>query len=73
MTARRKSASSTARPARAAALAKSWAARSRGIAWEERETALAGAALLVNATSLGMAGQPALELPLDRLAARTRW
>ena len=37
------------------------------VAWAERAAALAGAALLVNATSLGMAGQPALDLPLDDL------
>jgi shikimate dehydrogenase len=36
-------------------------------AWEGREEALAGAALLVNATSLGMAGQPPLPLRLDAL------
>jgi shikimate dehydrogenase len=35
--------------------------------WEQRAAALDGAALLVNATSLGMAGEPALDLPLDRL------
>ena len=39
------------------------------VAWAERAAALAGAALLVNATSLGMAGQPALDLPLDDLPA----
>jgi shikimate dehydrogenase len=37
--------------------------------WENRASALDGAALLVNATSLGMAGGPALDLPLDRLPA----
>ncbi len=37
--------------------------------WAERAGALAGAALLVNATSLGMTGQPALDLPLDDLPA----
>lgn len=37
------------------------------VPWRERAAALAGAALLVNATSLGMAGQPALDLPLDDL------
>jgi shikimate dehydrogenase len=37
--------------------------------WEERAAALDGAALLVNATSLGMAGGPGLDLPLDRLPA----
>jgi shikimate dehydrogenase len=35
--------------------------------WEERAAALKGAALLVNATSLGQAGQPPLELALDAL------
>jgi shikimate dehydrogenase len=35
--------------------------------WEQREEALAGAALLVNTTSLGMAGQPPLTLALDAL------
>lgn len=37
------------------------------VAWEERSEALAGAGLLVNATSLGMAGQPSLDLALDAL------
>jgi shikimate dehydrogenase len=37
------------------------------VAWEGRSEALAGAGLLVNATSLGMAGQPPLELELDAL------
>lgn len=37
------------------------------VAWEAREAACAGAALLVNTTSLGMAGQPPLELALDDL------
>ncbi len=36
-------------------------------AWERRNLALDGAALLVNATSLGMAGQPQLEIALDAL------
>ncbi|HUJ97490.1 MAG TPA: shikimate dehydrogenase [Stellaceae bacterium] len=35
--------------------------------WEERAAALDGAALLVNATSLGQAGQPPLALALDAL------
>jgi len=35
--------------------------------WSARTSALADAALLVNTTTLGMSGQPALELPLDRL------
>jgi shikimate dehydrogenase len=37
------------------------------VAWGERAAALDGAALLVNATSLGMAGQPPLEVALDDL------
>ena len=37
------------------------------VAWEERGAALAGAGLLVNSTSLGMAGQPPLALDLDDL------
>jgi shikimate dehydrogenase len=55
-------------PARAQNLAKELGGAICGVPWEERAAALAGAALLVNATSLGMAGQPALELPLDTLA-----
>jgi shikimate dehydrogenase len=39
----------------------------RVVNWAERESALAGAALLVNTTSLGTAGEPALELRLDAL------
>lgn len=35
--------------------------------WEDRETRLADADLLVNTTSLGMTGQPPLALSLDRL------
>jgi shikimate dehydrogenase len=37
--------------------------------WEERDAGLAGAALLVNATSQGMIGQPPLDLPLGALPA----
>jgi shikimate dehydrogenase len=36
-------------------------------AWEDRADALESAATLVNTTSLGMVGQPPLDLPLDRL------
>lgn len=36
-------------------------------AWEARAAVLDGAALCVNCTSLGMVGQPPLELPLDAL------
>ena len=38
------------------------------IPWEHRHAALADAALLVNTTSLGMTGQPPLDLPLGRAA-----
>jgi len=37
------------------------------ISWDQRESALAGVNLLVNTTSLGMSGQPALDLRLDDL------
>lgn len=36
--------------------------------WERKEDVLADVALLVNATSLGMSGQPALDMDLARLA-----
>ncbi len=39
------------------------------VPWEERENALDRANLLVNTTSLGMEGQPALEIGLDELPA----
>ncbi|HUZ75419.1 MAG TPA: shikimate dehydrogenase [Stellaceae bacterium] len=54
-------------PARAAGLARALGGPVRGVAWDDRAAALAGARLLVNATSLGMEGQPALDLPLDAL------
>jgi shikimate dehydrogenase len=37
------------------------------VSWAEREAALEGAALLVNCTSLGMTGEPPLEIRLDPL------
>lgn len=39
----------------------------RIVSWEQRADALPGIALLVNTTSLGMVGQPALQLDLSRL------
>ena len=54
-------------PERAAKLAKELGGEVRGVVWDKRAEALAGAGLLVNATSLGMEGQPALDLPLDAL------
>lgn len=38
--------------------------------WDQREEALDGIALLANATSLGMAAKPPLEIVLDRLPRR---
>src|SRR5262247_3578589 len=37
------------------------------LAWERREAALEGAAMLVNATNQGMVGEPPLDLALDSL------
>jgi shikimate dehydrogenase len=54
---------------RAVALAAALDARAWAVDWSERAGALAGATLLVNSTSLGMAGQPALDLDLARLPA----
>jgi len=56
-------------PARAQALAAELGAPVTAVAWEKRHDALADTALLVNATSQGMQGQPPLELSLDRLPA----
>lgn len=39
------------------------------VAWEARAAALDGANLLVNTTNLGQAGQPPLDIALDRLPA----
>ena len=55
--------------ARAEALAGALGARVVPVPWESRADALDGLALLVNTTSLGMAGQPALDLDLDPLPA----
>jgi shikimate dehydrogenase len=55
---------------RAAALAADLAAPRRPVEvvpWAERTESLGDSALLVNCTCLGMAGQPPLDLPLDRL------
>lgn len=52
---------------RASELASAMAPNCCAVLWEEREEALDGAALLVNTTSLGMAGQPPLDLRLKRL------
>ena len=39
----------------------------RAVAWADRAAALDGATMLVNTTSQGMVGQPALDLALDKL------
>lgn len=56
-------------PDRAAELAAEFGPRVNPVGWDERAGALGGAGLLVNTTSLGMAGQPPLDLPLDDLPA----
>jgi shikimate dehydrogenase len=52
---------------RAARLVAEFGAPLRALSWKDRGAALEGAALLVNTTTLGMTGQPALELVLDAL------
>ena len=51
-------------------LAREFGAPVKAIPWERRHDALADVALLVNTTSLGMSGQPALDLSLDKLPTR---
>jgi shikimate dehydrogenase len=53
--------------ARAQELAQVDTARIRVIAWDQRDAALDGAALLVNTTSQGMIGYPPLDITLDAL------
>ena len=54
-------------PERAEALAAEFGAPVAAVAWEKRADALEGAALVVNTTTLGMAGQPPLDLDLGGL------
>jgi shikimate dehydrogenase len=54
---------------RAAALRARFGDRVVPSGWDHRNDLLAGAGLLVNTTTLGMAGQPSLEIDLARLAA----
>ena len=51
---------------RADTLALDFGSRVKVVDWAERSEALSGAALLVNTTSLGMAGQPPLEIDLSK-------
>ena len=52
---------------RAEALAQGFGSRVSVVPWEDRNRALAGCGLLVNATSLGMTGKPPLDLDLSAL------
>ena len=54
---------------RAAAIAHEFGSPVTAVCWEDRADALHDVALLANATSLGMAGKPALDISLDRLPA----
>jgi shikimate dehydrogenase len=54
--------------ARAKGLADEFGGPLKALPWEQRQDALEGAAMVVNATSQGMVGQPALDLRLDRLS-----
>jgi shikimate dehydrogenase len=54
-------------PSRAEALRDRFGARVHVTGWDQRNARLAGAALLVNTTTLGMAGQPDLALDVERL------
>jgi shikimate dehydrogenase len=56
-------------PERALALAQEFGPPVTAAPWKDRHAALDGAAMLINTTSQGMAGQPALDLALDRLPA----
>jgi shikimate dehydrogenase len=52
---------------RARAVAGEFGGPIRALPWEERNGALEGAAMVVNTTSCGMVGQPALDIRLDTL------
>jgi shikimate dehydrogenase len=56
-------------PERATAMRARFGDRVVPSGWDGRNDVLAGAGLLVNTTTLGMAGQPRLEIDLARLAA----
>jgi shikimate dehydrogenase len=55
---------------RAQALAQEFGPPVTAVAWDDRHRALEGAALLVNTTSQGMAGQPVLDVDLRALPIR---
>jgi shikimate dehydrogenase len=54
--------------ARAQAIASEFGGPIKVLPWDSRHDALDGAAMVVNATSQGMVGQPALDVRLDKLA-----
>ena len=54
-------------PARGKALAQDLGGPIVALRWEEREAALEGTAMLINATNQGMLGEPPLDIALDRL------
>ena len=54
-------------PARAATMKQQIGGAIEVMAWADRHKALQGAAMLVNTTSQGMVGQPALDVSLDQL------
>lgn len=56
-------------PDRSAAIRNEFGKPVRPVLWEQRADMLEDAALLVNTTSLGMEGQPALDIDLSRLPA----
>ena len=53
--------------ARAQKIADDFGSPLAALPWEQRHDALDGAAMVVNTTSCGMVGQPALDLKLDKL------
>jgi shikimate dehydrogenase len=55
--------------ARGEALAQEFGPPVKAVAWDHRHAAVEGAVMLVNTTSQGMSGQPALDLALDKLPA----
>ena len=55
--------------ARAKGIADEFGAPIKAVPWEQRDDTLEGAALVVNTTSLGMIGQPPLDISLDKLPA----
>ena len=55
--------------ARAEVIAGEFGEPIKAVPWEQRSDALEGAAMVVNTTSLGMVGQPVLDIRLDKLPA----